>query len=223
MPNVYGRDIQNAKLISESPDGQAMLDKIAEIESSTASYIVLCCGLWYEWSLANGEQWFGFDIKHKKVVFYDDGKTKISVSTWLQCGKAIAALLSLPELKRDSEFAVEDWKDKPVYISSWRVSQRDMLDSIHRVTGDSDGDWTIEYEATDKRYRDGQVELKNGDFKGFVKSMYARAFYPNGGGDFEVTRGLDNEKLGGLPRESLDEATARVLKMLDDGWNPFDE
>ncbi len=221
MPNLYGWDILNTKLLSETPYGQSVMATVAEAENSSASWVAMVCGYWYEWSLATGEQWFGFDFKNKKVTFYDDGKTRIDVSTWLQCGRALAALLSLPVRKEGNQIALDDFKNKPMYISSFKVSQRDMLDSIHRVTGDTDTDWKILYKNTDQRFKDGQEEMKNGDFKGFAKSMYARSFM-NGDGEFESKRGLDNEKLG-LPKEDLDEATERTLNMVKNGWNPLGE
>ena len=225
MPNLYGGDVLNAKMLAESPYGQSVLARMKEVDESSASWVGMVCGYWYEWSLATGEQWFGFDFKNKKVTFYDDGKSKIDVSTWLQCGKAVAALLSLPVQKEGNGYALEDWKNKPIFISSFKVSQRDMLDSIHRVSGDTDEDWNISYEDTKQRVEDGQAEMKNGDFRGFAKSMYARSFFKSGNGqladgEFESKRGLDNEKLG-LAKEDLDEATKRTLEMVRDGWNPF--
>lgn len=50
--------------------------------------------------------------------------------------------------------------------------------------------------------------------------MYARVFYPDGSGDYESSKGLDNEGLG-LPQEDLDEATKRTVEMVNGGWNPF--
>jgi hypothetical protein len=55
---------------------------------------------------------------------------------------------------------------------------------------------------------------------GFAKAMYTRIFFPNGGGDFESSRGLANSAIG-LPEDSLDEATKRVVEMVESGWNPF--
>ena len=158
-------------------------------------------------------------MKNKKVTFFDDGKTRISVSTWRQCGRALAALLSLPE--SGGSPALSQWKNKPFYIASFLINQRDMLDSIHRVTGTTDHDWEISYEPTDQRYKDGLDEMQKGIRTGFAKSMYSRVFYPNGDGDFESSRGLANDLIG-LPKEELDDATKRTVEMVESGWNPFD-
>lgn len=58
--------------------------------------------------------------------------------------------------------------------------------------------------------------MQEGDRIGFVKAMYARLFFPNGGGDYETGYTLDNERLA-LPKEDLDEATKRAVDMAEGG------
>jgi len=218
MPNVYGSDIRNKKLGEEDLYGAGALQRCLEIESLGSSYTAMTCGFWYEWSLALGEQWFGFDIKNRKVTFFDDGKTRVNTSTWIQCGRVLGALLSLPE--GGAPPALSDWKNEPLYLTSFTVSQRDMLDSIHRVKGTSDKDWEIKYEPTAERYQTGLAEMKNGIRTGFAKAMYTRAFFPNGDGNYGSHKRLANE-LFGLPKEDFDEATKRAVDMVESGWNPF--
>ncbi|KAL8714736.1 MAG: hypothetical protein Q9225_006497 [Loekoesia sp. 1 TL-2023] len=221
IPNTYGSDILNKGLVAEDLYSAGSLQKCQEVESLGASYIAVVCGFWYEWSLALGEPWFGFDIKERKVTFFDDGKTKICSSTWAQCGRALAALLSLPEKSEGGNgLSVEQWKNKPFYFNSFRVSQRDMLDSLNRVLGTKDEEWEIRYEKTGERYQAGLEELKRGERNGFAKAMYTRVFFPTGDGDFESTRGTANQALG-LEKESLDEATKRAVEMVESGWTPF--
>ena len=218
MPNVYGGDKENKKLNEENLVGVLGLQRCAEVEDAGASYIAMICGFWYEWSLSLGEAFYGFDLRNRKATFFDDGKTLINTSTWPQCGRALAALLSLPI--NDASPSVSQWKNKALYISSFKVSQRDMLDSIHRVTGTTDKDWEISYEPSEKRYEEGKAAMMKGDRMGFAKALYSRSFYPNGDGEFESKRGLANEALG-LPKEDLDEATKSALKLVESGWNPF--
>lgn len=220
MPNIYGHDITNKALAAEESYVARAVQQREEIEKLGASYIVLVCGFWYEWSLALGEPWFGFDIKNRTVTFFDEGTTKVNISTWQQCGRAVAALLSLPVSGGPEEPKVEDWKDKMLCISSFRISQRDMLDSLNRVLGTTDGEWTITKQPTAERRREGLEEFQRGQMTGFAKAMYARIFYPSGDGDYESSRDLANGVLG-LPREELDEATKRAVEMVESGWNPF--
>jgi hypothetical protein len=178
------------------------------------SFVALCCGFWYEFSLSQGEPWFGFDIANRSVTLYDEGTVKINTSTWKQCGAAVAALLSLPvEGSGNSGLALEKWKDEGLYVSSFLISQREMLDSLHRVLGTTDEDWTITKEPVKERHQKGLEQLQQGDRLGFAKAMYARLFFPNEGGDYETGFELDNEKLG-LVKEDLDEATRRAVDMV---------
>jgi len=126
----------------------------------------LVCGFWYEWSLGV-PLLYGIDLQNKKAVFYDDGNTAINTSTWELCGKAVANIVSL-----STEELEEKWKNKSFYVSSFRVSQREMLDSVHRVLGTSDEDWEIEYEATQQRYEESMQAVKNGDQRAFAKGMF---------------------------------------------------
>ena len=167
-----------------------------------------------------GEYWFGIDIRTRKATFFDDGKRKITSSTWQQCGNALAALLSLPE--SGASPSLSDWKNKPLYISSFTVSQRDMLDSLHRVMGTKDSDWEIKYEETSTRYKRGKDEMKEGKITGFATQLYTRQFFPDGAGEFGNKRELCNDLLS-LPKEELDEATKRTVDMVQSGWNPFEE
>ncbi|KAL6719313.1 hypothetical protein ACLMJK_003552 [Lecanora helva] len=218
MPNAYGFDYANETLQKEDVFSQTCLGYCKDVESRGASYVAMVCGFWYGWSLALGEQWFGFDIKNRKVTFFDDGKTPINSSTLDQCGRGLAAFLSLPE--SGASPSVSQWKNGLLCFDSFKVSQRDMLDSLHRVVGTSDKDWEITYEPTNKRVKDGMEEMQKGDRKGFAKSMYSRIFYPNGPGLFEKTREMSNKTLG-LPKEDLDEATKSAVDMVESGWSPF--
>lgn len=219
LPNAYGGDFLNESLAKNELYGDEARKKCEEIEQEGLSWIAMACGFWYEWSLALGEPWFGFDIKKRTVTFFDDGTTVINSSTWEQCGRALASLLSLPEFGASPSLA--DWKNKIVYFSSFRVSQRDMLDSLHRVLGTTDKDWEITKQPSDERYKAGIETMQKGDIRGYARAMYSRAFFPSGDGDYETKRGgLDNAKLG-LSSESVDVSTKRAVDMVESGWSPF--
>jgi hypothetical protein len=159
----------------------------------------------------------------KKIIFYDDGNTKVNVSTWEQCGRAVAALLSLKELpedEKDRSPTVSSWRNKPLYVASFLVSQKDIFESWKRVTGDKDEDWTVSYQPAVELYQEGLVRFQNGEEEGRAQAMYARNFYPNGGGDFEHSRGLANAQLV-LPQEDLDERTRIAKQMLDSCYSYF--
>ncbi len=178
MPNVYGGDVFHPSFANEQYTKEAV-KRTLEIKELGGTYIYMACGFWYEWSLALGENFFGFDIKNKKAIFFDDGNARINVSTWEQCGRALAALLSLPE--SGASPSVSDFKNGPLRPESFQVSQRDMLNSLHRVLGTSDKDWTITAEPSAERYADGLARMQQGDRQGFAKALYSRYFFPGGG------------------------------------------
>ncbi|KAF1850155.1 NAD(P)-binding protein [Cucurbitaria berberidis CBS 394.84] len=214
LPNYFGFGIrERAGNLASCPIMGSFSKILKEVEDvEGVDYIALVCGFWYEFSLSLGEQWYGFDLKKRTVTFYDDGTRKINTSTWDQCGRAVAALLSLPLTKEGGNAAIQDYLNNGLYIASFLVSQRDMLDSLNRVLGTTDADWKISYEPVEERHRKGLEELGSGNGLGFVKAMYARGFFASGEGDYQTGHVLDNEKLG-LPKEDLDEATRRAVAM----------
>lgn len=225
MPNVYGGDDSNEVLNKETPLTANVKGMVADVEAAGCSWTSMTCSLWYEYSLAMGPIWFGFDFPNKKLTLYDDGTTKINLTTWEQCGRAVAALLSLKELPEDANdknLTVNTWRNKPLIISSFLISQKDMFESWKRVSGDKDSDWTVESEPSQQRYQKGMEAMKNAQDPmsarmGAAVASFVRAFFPNGGGDYENTRGLDNAKLG-LPKEDLDERTAVAKEMVEQGY-----
>lgn len=165
---------------------------------------------------------FGIDIRKRTAVLYDQGKTKVSLSTWPQVsvlnlvyisinetkiGRAVAAILSLPltSTRQGGTSSLEDLKNKHVYINSFTISQRDMLDSALRVTNTKEREWTVSSVPAQETFDDGMKQIKEGDFKGFSK-ISARYFVDDGVGDFEHSKGTMNSQLG-LPQIDLDEAT----------------
>ncbi|KZF26454.1 NAD(P)-binding protein [Xylona heveae TC161] len=214
MPNAYGGDIDNIKLGQDTmlgPVGKAQRD---EIERLGMQWITVCCGFWYDYSLAGGEARFGFDFDKRSLTLYDDGNTKNSTSTLSQVGRAVAKVLSLKELpedENDKSLTLSTFLNKGVYIKSFVVSQNDMFESVKRVTGTTDADWTITHEDTKKRYEEGLAQVKVGNMAGFGKMLYARAFYPDDSKDLSAK--AQNELLG-LSDESLDEATKVGINMV---------
>lgn len=216
IPNQWGSNSDDKELSQDiflGPGWDAAKKQIQDLGKS--SYITTCCSVWYEFSLAGEEVRYGFDVPNHKVTFYDDGQTKINTTTWPQCGRAIANLLALkvlPEDEKDESPTLSQFKNETIYISSFLISQKDMFDSVLRVTGGAADDWTIRYQPSVERYREGVEAWQKGDMKGFAQAMYARIFYQDGSGNYEAKKALHN-KLLGLPKEDLDEFTAVAVEM----------
>lgn len=112
--------------------------------------------------------------------------------------------------KKNQEAALENLRNKVVYLSSFTVSQREMLESVLRVTGTTETDWSITKEPAEKRYADGMKEIQEGKPSGFAK-MCTRVFFSDGCGNFEHQKNKLNDLLD-LPVENIDEATAVAME-----------
>lgn len=214
MPNGYGGDIDNTKIGQDTLLGPVAQHNRDEIERLGMRWITVCCGFWYDYSLAGGEARFGFDFDKRSLTIYDDGNTKNSTSTTSQVARAVAKVLSLQELpssQRDKSLTLSSFVNKAVYVKSFVISQTDMFESVKRVTGTIDSDWSITHEDSKKRYEDGLAQVKTGNMAGFSKLLYARAFYPEDPADLSAKA---QNGLLELPNESLDEATKAGIDMV---------
>ncbi|KAL9614482.1 MAG: hypothetical protein Q9167_001010 [Letrouitia subvulpina] len=220
LPNEYGYDKADPGLHKDIPLGEAHSAYIKQIEDlGKSSWTSVACGFWYEFSLGGGEERYGFDFGKKTVTLFDDGNTKIDTSTWPQTGRGVARLLGLKIMKEhenDKSACLEDYKNKFLYFSSFCISQREMLESVLRVTGTKAGDWTITNEGSVERYNRGIEMMQQGNMVGFAQMMYTRVFYQDGSGNYTESRGVANDVLG-LPKEDLDEYTAKAIEFSKKG------
>ncbi|KAH7128973.1 CipA protein [Dactylonectria macrodidyma] len=218
MPNAHSINFWDSESFrNDLPVGALVLNRIQEVKDAGLKCISLMIGFWYEHSLAMGEGGFGIDIGKRTVVLFDDGKKAVNTSTWPLCGRALAALASLkklPDDESDESVTLAHFQDRPAFVSSFKVSQNDILESIKRVTGTTDVDWSISHELTAERYSEGGKELQEGNPGGFYKQMYARVFYPSGDADYEP----DNQLLG-LLDDDLDEATRAGIELAKAGYS----
>ena len=219
LPNEWGADHANEQLSKETLTAEMATKYRAHIEQlGKSSWIGIVCSFWYEFSLAGGAETFGISFKNRTATFVDDGTTRINTTTWPQCGRGIASLLSLkilPDDENDENPHLAQFRYKFVYLSSFLVSQKDMLDSVMRVTGTKPNDWKVSHEPHKERYESGLSAMQKGNRLGFARLLYTRVFYPDGSGDYETSKGLHNDLLG-LPKENMDEFTKIALKMSEE-------
>lgn len=234
MPNVYGPDPLNEAMMADVHLGAAAAKREVErLRETTGTgglqWVMLATGFWYEWSLVgHGAVRFGCDLARRTMTFFDDGEAVITTSTWDQCGRALAALLALSWLRESSSSShddkgvavLDDWADRAVYISSFRVRQKDLFASALRVTGTAADDWTVRHEDSQERFARAQARMTGGDdvdaaarLAAFSTQLYTRIFFPTGEGDHATRQGgLANAALG-LPAEDMDAATREGLRL----------
>lgn len=217
LPNEFG--MYNTEQGANDTIGPSKKQDRELIESlGVSSWIGISCGFWYEHSLSNGEL-YGIDINKREVTFFDDGMQKLNTSTWPQVGRAVASLLSLSvdaSEDQDAQRILSAYRNHMVYVSSFAVNQKEMFESVKRVTGTDDNDWKITSQPAKERYENACEALKSGDRVAFGRKLYTRYFYEDAG-LFEKLHGLDNERLG-LPVEDLDESTNEAVKLAQNGY-----
>ena len=209
LPNEFGTDYDNEEYGKDIMLGPKVQMYRRQIEKAgKSSWIGLACGFWYEYSLGGSVSRYGFDIKERKVLFYDEGAARLNTSTWPKVGRAMANLLSvklLPDDANDESGYLDKYKNRTVWIDSFLLSQQDISESILRVTGTSRSEWSISHTPVKEYYGKAMEELKAGSMEGFSKALYSRSFYPDEPANFGKKHGLDNDILG-LPKEDLDAA-----------------
>lgn len=117
----------------------------------------------------------------------------------------------LPDNVEDTSPCLSEYKNKFIYISSFCVSQREMLDSLMRVTDTTEQEWKLVSRPVQVVYKEGLELFQKGDFTGMIGVLYGRNFFKDNAGNYELTKGLDNEKLG-LPKEDLDQYSKIAVK-----------
>ena len=214
LPNEFC--MYNTEEAADSIIGPSKKQDRKLIESlGVSSWIGISCGFWYEYSLSNGEL-YGIDTNKREVKFFDDGTQRLNTSTWPQVGRAVAAVLSLPVDQQGAQTSLRAYRNCMVYVTSFTINQKEMLESVKRVTGTTNGDWNITSEPAKRHYEIACESLKNGDRVAFGQKLYTRYFYGDAG-LFEKLHGLDNEKLW-LPKEDLDESTKEAVMFAQDGY-----
>lgn len=125
---------------------------------------------------------------------------------------AIARLFSLP-ISSSIGPSLDDFENRFVYVSSFRVSQRDIFEAIQGATRTMDADWAVTYTDVQDFIDEGTKRLARGDFTGMSNLLPGMTMKEGAGGDYESSRGLGNEALE-LLKEDLDESIREVSKVI---------
>ncbi len=151
----------------------------------------------------------GSGMLPREAKVFGDGTVKANTTTLRRVGESLAALLALPE----AELAA-GYRNAWVYSSSFRVSQRDLLESARRVTCMTveGGDWAVVREDPEEVISAAQEEVARGNGLAGIRILFALLFTEGYGGDYEA-KVVDYARLG-LEPEDLDEAMAELAREL---------
>lgn len=177
-----------------------------------SSWVAVVTNPWYDFCFSHGE--WGIDIPGRKATLWDGGNYPMNTTTLARAGEATAELLAFP----DAELA--RYRNGVFRITSFHVTQREILDSVLRATGTSEKDWQVTTPAADEVNKDFERRLADKpdgdthvDYDAFAKRFMLTHFLPGLGGDFN-DKVEDLSKLG-LEKEDFDEATRGVVASLE--------
>lgn len=140
----------------------------------------------------------GFDLKEHKAIIYNEGKDAYSTTTIASIGTALKNALLHPE----------ETANRYLFISSFRVSQNQILASLEKATGKK---WDVTYVDAEEQKRIGIEKMKKGDFSGGVALIRYINSVKGYGGDYGEYEEISNELLG-VQEEDLDEAVRVIVE-----------
>ncbi|OHE94900.1 hypothetical protein CORC01_09819 [Colletotrichum orchidophilum] len=205
LPTEFGSDLAPSKLLEVSPLVAGKKQFRDLVEELGLSWIAIVNNPWFDWSLGQG--FWGIDIKNRSARLFDGGNTKFITTTIGTTGQGTAGVLSLPDAE------LEQFRNKPVYLKSFYISQRDMLDSILRATGTKEADWKVEVLDAAAVVAESNEKFKQGDHAAVLVGFYVNHMREGWGGDYNA-KVTDLSKLG-LAEENLDEVVKRVVKEIE--------
>ena len=230
IPNEWGTDWTDPEINKAVMIGDAIVANREYIVSKGMSWISVSCGFWYEYSLGSGSACYGFDLRNVpgKVYLFDGGDTPVNTSTWNHVGEGVEAMLRLPIHAADGgdtgkqALSIEGtFKNSFLRLSSFTLTQRDMLASLARVTSTDPKSWTTETVATEKWLAQAREELAKGSRLGFGKILYGTVMQAVEGKNegyamaYQAHKGLHDQALG-LKGEDLDEATLQAVRIAEE-------
>jgi len=205
VPTEFGSDIYSP-IATEFPMTGTKKKYRDLVEEKGMNWIAVVNNPWFDWSMKQGL--WSIDIPGRKATIYNPGDVKFNTTTLGQVGRGVASLLSLPDEK------LATYKNKPVYLRSFLITQRQVLDSALRATGTKESDWEITKQEPEVAIKASRDAVAAGNPYAFVSEFYLAHMQEGRGGNYQDKAAKDAEVLG-LEEESLDEVVQRVVKELE--------
>ncbi|PSN65048.1 isoflavone reductase family protein [Corynespora cassiicola Philippines] len=197
FPGEFGPYTRNEKFAEVNPYVLPVKTKVADYllsKESQISWTGVVTGGFFDWGIETG--FFGFDLASKTAALIDGGTSVFTSTTLPTIAKAVVAALD----------HAEETKNQYVFVSSFNLSQKNILEVIERVDGQK---WSVEHLTFEEVVANGHKWIASGDFNGIKDLTRAAAFGKFALGD-ESSHGFWNDRLG-LPKENVEEAVREII------------
>ncbi|KAJ5702493.1 isoflavone reductase family protein [Penicillium malachiteum] len=165
-------------------------------ESTGLTWTAIHTGQFFDWGIEIG--WLDYHLEEKLVTIYDSGDKKWSTTNIGTAAVAVAGVLLNPEKT----------ENKVLFVASFTVSQRQVLEALEKETGTA---WKVDTMSSADALKRA-AELDDKDYSDGLKLLVLMLLYADDadrGANFEKF-GLSNELLG-LPQESLTDVIGRIV------------
>ncbi|KAK3669668.1 hypothetical protein LTR78_010420 [Recurvomyces mirabilis] len=214
VPNEYAGDGLNKSMVEGVPVFGPKRETRRYVEELAGKYeglkwIGVATNPFLEFCL--GRKLFGIDQDEKTATIYPDAGS-FNTSTMEMIGLAIARMLALPiSNSEDKRSSLEYYANNFLYVSSFCVTQRQLLASVQKATGTKEAEWKVDESKTVKGWVEECREgLKKGDMKAGWGLTFAYYMGEGLGGNYE-SKAREDRRVLGLPEEDLDEIVKGVV------------
>ncbi|PSN58963.1 NAD(P)-binding protein [Corynespora cassiicola Philippines] len=209
IPSEFGHNTADERVLSSLPLLKGKTDIVTKLESKKASglnWVGIVTGLFFDWCLSR--DFLGFNIKEKTALIWDEGDTKFHSTNIGDIGMALVNLLSNPG-------TLEKVKNTYVYISSFEVTQNEILLELERATGTT---FQVRRFSSEDMKQSALKSLAQGDRSAVGVLLQYVAWGNEGLGHFDKLAQEGNAMLLRSPQESLKSTIKRVVKFTEESY-----
>lgn len=178
------------------------LQQKAADSNGKLTWTSVSCGSWLDWALnpAKSGNFLGIDIKNRKATIWDSGRSRFTVTTSTNTGRAVAKILTNPQLTQN----------KQVFLSDFVTNSREIIESLEKQTGEK---WSIEEKQSGPELKAQREKFDAGEFAAtFPLLSLSFVADVDVGYDFPKEYEVWNEKLG-LPKQEMDVVVKEAIEL----------
>lgn len=125
IPSEYGNNTCDAaaEQVPLYADKAKVIAKLKASESTGLTWTAIHAGQFFDWGLEAG--WLDYHLEEKRAVIYDSCDRRWSTANMGTVATAVARVLLKPD----------ETKNQPVFVTSFTVSQLEVLQALEEATG----------------------------------------------------------------------------------------